>query len=469
VTGEADGALATSAPAREQPLPETRPRGRLAFVLPLVVAAVAGLAVGWAPHPALVVEAAAVSALVLVPRLEWAALTVVATAVFTDYLDLVSPWATEWLYALLAVAWLVRRAQGRLHGHRLRSFVVPALLVLGAVLVAFVVHPHGRPGLSVCASYAELVVVALLLADCLCGPLAPVRAARAYLLACVVASCCGMVTAVVSDPHRVAGPVAGPDTMAFFLVGALPLVATVRSRADQPGWWIWACYVVLLAAGIGTQSRPAFVALVVMVALAVATGLFAARYAGALLALVITAVALVLAVLPVSIGQALTDPQRYADSGIAERMELRRVALDMTVESPVVGLGPASFALFHHEHRPADAEPADRDLDSAYSTPLEVSAELGVLGLLALGALWLLPAVGAVRRWELDWSGLRAGSLLAGAGLLTASLLESQQLTLPLWFVAALLLALGRPDPPWVPLLGAGDDDRSSGQVPPRS
>ena len=62
--------------------------------------------------------------------------------------------------------------------------------------------------LAVCASYAELAVVVLVLADCLCGPLAPHHAARAYVLSCVLASVCGLVTALVSDQHRVSGPVA---------------------------------------------------------------------------------------------------------------------------------------------------------------------------------------------------------------------------------------------------------------------
>jgi len=61
------------------------------------------------------------------------------------------------------------------------------------------------------------------------------------------------------------------------------------------------------------------------------------------------------------------------------------------------------------------------------------------------------------------------GTELAGAGLFTASLLETQQYTLPLWFLTAMVLALGRPEPRWVPVFGELGGDRSSGQVPPRS
>ena len=473
MAGRADGALTTSAAAgsRRRPVVKTNPRGLLAFLLPLPVAAAAGLGVGLAPHPALVVEAAIVSALVLVARLEWAALAVIGTAVFEDYLTLVSPWAEEWLYAVLVVAWLVRRAGGPLHAHGLRAAVVPASLLVGAVLVAFVAHPHGRPGLAVCASYAVLAVVMLVLADCLCGPLAPARAARVYVLSCVAASGCGLVTALVSDRHLVAGPVASSDTLAFFLLAAVPLVGTVRTRPTQPVWWVWASFALLLAAGVGTQSRPGLVALTVMVVVAVLTGQLALRYAGALLAVVMTAVALLVAVLPLPIGQALTDPQRYADTNISQRIDVRVAAFDMTTSSPVVGLGPGAFALFHHEHRRAGTEPdaTEPDLDTAYSTALEASAELGLLGLVALYAAWLVPMAGARLRWTRDRSGLTAATFLAAAGLLTASLIESQQFTLPLWLLAAVLLALGRPAPPWTPVFGAPSDNRTSGQPRPRS
>lgn len=453
------------------PVPVTRPRGVLAFLVPLLVAAGAGLALGLAPRAALAVEAGLLSALVLVVRLEWAALVVIGTAVFEDYLDLISPWATEWLAAVLVLAWLVRRAQGPLHRHRLWGAAILVGLLLAVVLVAYAVHPHGRPGLAVVATYAELAVVMLVLADCLCGPLAPRRAARVYVFSCVLAACCGLVTAVVSDRHQVAGPVASADTLAFFLVAAVPWLGTVRARDSQPVWWVWACFVLLLGAGIGTQSRPAFVALVAMVMVAVVTGLLALRYAGALLAVVLTSVALLVAVLPMPIGQALTDPQRYADTNIAQRNDLRLAAIDMTLASPVVGLGPAAFPLFHHEYRAADAraDRADPDLDTAYSTVLEASAELGLLGLAALYAVWLAPLAKARRHWERDRSGVTAATLLAGAGLFTASLLETQQYTLPLWFLTAMVLALGRPEPRWVPVFGELGGDRSSGQVPPRS
>src|SRR4029078_4896575 len=85
-----------------------------------------GLGAGASPGTTLVVVAAVVSAGVLGGRVEGAALAVVCGSVFAAYLSLVSPWATEWLAAVLLVAWAVRRAQGPLHPRRLASAALPA-------------------------------------------------------------------------------------------------------------------------------------------------------------------------------------------------------------------------------------------------------------------------------------------------------------------------------------------------------
>jgi O-antigen ligase len=183
--------------------------------------------------------------------------------------------------------------------------------------------------------------------------------------------------------------------------------------------------------------------------------------------MVTTGIALLIAVLPLPIGQAITDPQRLSDTNIAQRNDFRLAAVEMTRHSPVVGLGPAAFPLFHQDYHRVDAR--ERDLDTAYSTALEASAELGLIGLAALYAVWVVPAAAARRRWLRDRSQLVAGALLAFDGLLTGSLLESEQRVLPLWFLAALMMALGRPPRVRAPLFATLNRERSSGQPGPRS
>lgn len=428
--------------------PATRSRGLLAFGLPLPVAAAAGLATGLAPSLTLVVAGALVSALVLMSRLEWAALAVIGSAVFADYLAVVSPWATQWLAGVLVAAWLVRwRSHGRLHLLGLRRVLLPGGLFLLVVALAYAAHPHGRPGLTVWATYAGLVVVMLVLADCLCGPLAPRRAARSYVLSCVLAAGCGLVTAVLDERHRVMGPVADPDKLAFFLLAAVPLVGTVRTRGRQPVWWVWASLAVLMSAGVGTRSGAALVALIAMVAVAVAAGLLSLRHAGALLAVVTTAAALVLAIVPLWVGQAINDPQRYAGTDPIGRLDVSLATLGEIAASPLLGLGPGAA------HGAA-----------AHGTLLHAAAELGLLGVVALYSVWLVPARAARRRWLRDRSPLTAATLLAMTGLLTGSLLVPGQFLLPLWLLAAMTLALGLPAPPGRSGSG-GSGRRSSGQV----
>ena len=158
--------------------PVTRPKGRLHFGLPLLLAGGMGVLAGASPHTALILTAAVVSAVVLTVRLEWAALAVICTAVFEDYLDLFSAWSHEWLVLLLVIAWAVRRAQGPLHEHRLLTTTVPAAVFAGVLALATALHPNGYAGAVVVGGYAELLVVLLVLADTLSGPLAPRRAAR---------------------------------------------------------------------------------------------------------------------------------------------------------------------------------------------------------------------------------------------------------------------------------------------------
>jgi putative inorganic carbon (hco3(-)) transporter len=447
----------TSAALVDRPVPPTRPRARALLVLPLLLALVLGVGAALAPVATLVVAVTVSSSLVLLLRLEWAVPAVVVGAVFEGYLERLSVWVVPWLGLVLVLAWLVQRAHGPLQPHPLRLLAGPASLLVVALTASALVHPPGADGLAAALRWGGLAVVGLVLADALgsgrTGWLAPRTVARTYVLACTAAALCGLVTAVLTEQHRVVAPVGPVDSAngtAFFLLAALPLVGTVRPRREQPAWWVWACLAVLVLAGVGTQSRPAAVGLVVMTVLGVATGLLPWRRAGALLAVVVTLVAVLVAVLPVAVGDVLSDPQRYSDAGTTQRNDQRRAAWELARESPGLGHGPR-------------AQPEQ----TAHSTVLESAAEIGVPGTLALYAGWLLPALAAVRGWRRTRARLTGAVLVALGGLVTVSLLESQQLALPLWLLAALAWSLGRPSPRRSPLLPADPEGRTSGQVAP--
>jgi putative inorganic carbon (hco3(-)) transporter len=283
------------------------------------------------------------------------------------------------------------------------------------------------------------------------GPLRPERVARTYVLACTAAAVCGIATAVLTAEHRVAGPVERPGDLAFFLVVALPLVGTVRRPHDQPMWsrgqsaektrgpsWPVHLSVAVLAVGLlGTGSLGGYAGAGVVLVLAAATRLLGTGLTAALLGLAALGMALVVTVLPRPVGDALADPQRYAEATLSQRADLWQSAADMTAASPVLGLGPGAFALWYDGPGLDDSAASS---GSAHSTPLEAAADLGLLGAVALYLAWTWPAVAALRRRRR--STFATALVVAAEGGLAVSLFESEQHRLPLWLLAATLLAV---------------------------
>jgi O-antigen ligase len=303
------------------------------------------------------------------------------------------------------------------------------------LVLSLALHHTGAAGLDVAGRYAAALVAAVVLADCLTGPLSARRTAATYVLATTAAALGALATAVVTADHRVAGPLADPDQLAFALVVALPLVGAVRRRPRHRGWatrergpserdaWpAWVCGVVLVVALLGTQSLGGYLALAVVLLTAAATGLLSTRYTAAALGLVATGIALAFAIVPRPVGDALAEPEAH---GGLEQVDRWPDATRMLADSPWLGQGPGA--------------------SEVSSTPLEVAADLGLPGALALYAAVVAPALprpGRVRRRR---HGLRAAVPVALAGAVTASLLVSVQLLLPLWLLAAFAAAMTVP------------------------
>ena len=297
-------------------VPATRPHGRLAFLLPLPLAAALGVALGLAPRPTLLVVAGVLVSTVLAIHLEWAACAVAGAAVFEDYLDLLSPWATEGLALLLLVAWLIRRARGPVGRGAPVATVVASSIFTVVLVLATAAHPNGRPGLDVVAKYGEFLLVFLLLVDSLAGSVRPLRVVRVYVYACAAASACGILTAVLGR-HRVSGPLANPDDLAFFLVAALPLAWALRTEKR----WRYDVLVGLLAvAALGTQSRAALAALVAMVVLALVVREVSWRTAAALVVLAGTGAALVVALVPHTVSEDRKSTRLNSSHTVLSRM-----------------------------------------------------------------------------------------------------------------------------------------------------
>ncbi len=188
--------------------------------------------------------------------------------------------------------------------------------------------------------------------------------------------------------------------LAEYLVLATPaaitaLVATGR-RGSQLAVPLAALACVCLGLTLQRGAWGAAVAQVVFLAAAVAPrwkseprrASKAALAVGGALAL--TAVALVATGSPV---KSMVERARSIESGLLPRLPLWTAAVDMTVDRPVLGWGLGTFTPAYDLAHPPGSEGASKYRNTAHSLYLDVAAERGVLGLLALGLLGF--AVGA--------------------------------------------------------------------------
>jgi putative inorganic carbon (HCO3(-)) transporter len=417
--------------------PRENARRDVAAVGTVSASLVLGLLAGFAPQLALLALVGGAAAVALLLRVEWAALAVVGSAVFEDYLVLVDPRAIKALAAMLLGAWLLRRCRGALH----RAGPSPVLLCTVAfvvvLLAAAALHPNGLAGLDVLLRYAGFLAVLGVLTDCMRGGLAPARVARVYLLSCTVAAVCGIVTYFLGVDRRVGGPTEDPNDFAFFLLAALPLAFALRGSARRPWLYDLAAGVVLLAL-LGTLSRGALVGLVVMLVAALLMGLVRLRVALGFAVLMAAGVLVVLGVFPQLVDTSLSQKDHVAAQNVSERLHLWQAASRMTVENPVLGLGPGSFSLDHLEY--VDSLPIDinHDLDVAHNTYLEISSETGFLGLAAFLAILVAAYAGARSCWRSSGQVLGAAVCVAMLGTAAAAAFVTEQYFLPLWLLAAL-------------------------------
>ncbi|HET9420022.1 MAG TPA: O-antigen ligase family protein, partial [Nocardioides sp.] len=400
---------------RTSPPPVGVPRSWALLVVPAVVAGVIGVVTGLEAWTMLVVALGAGLGAVLLVRLEWAVLVVVAASVFEDYLVLVTPWASKGLAVVLMASWLIRRSWGRLHDGPRSAVVLAALGFFVVLLLATVVHNNGRPGADIVIRYVGFLAVLAVLVDTMRGGLAPERVARVYVWACAAASVCGLVAFANGVDRRVVGPIADANDLAFFLVAAVPLALVLRARSSR-SWLYDFALVLTLAAILGTLSRGALVGLGAMLVVAVVVRIITLRTAALILVPVVTAGAILVGAFSDLIEVSLERKAAVADQNVSERLDLWNAAGAMARDSPLIGQGPGSYSLYHQDY--VEELPVDvtHRLDVAHNTYLEVLAELGMLGLLALLVLLLIALWSAWARWRRTGDRLAAGVFVALIG-----------------------------------------------------
>lgn len=433
-------------PLSRMPTPMTRPSAWRAFALPVLVAAVLGLAVGVNTVWTAVLVCVLGGAAAMLIRLELAVMVVVAASVFEDYLALATPLASKALAVVLVGSWLVRRGWGRLHGGPRSPVILAALGFTVALLLATLAHNNGSAGVDVLLRYAGFLAVLAVLTDTMRGGLAPETVARVYVASCTVAAVCGMLTFAFAADRRVGGPIADPNDFAFFLVAAVPLVLALRTRAQRTWVYDVALGVILLAT-LGTLSRGALVGLAAMLVLAILTRAISLRAALGVLVAVSAIVGATITTFPEAVQTSLYQKADVAEQNVSERLDLWRAATAMTTDNPVLGRGPGGFGLYQQDYRDRLPDDVTHRLDVAHNTYLEISAELGIVGLAAFLLLLALALLSAWSRWRRDGERLAAAVCVALGGACVTAAFLTEQYFLPLWLLIAMAAALAHPPP----------------------
>lgn len=438
--------LSGLAPEVASSLPDTRRQQRSKQVLAALGLAAAGVTAGaaavLAPQAVLAALLALAVVAAAVARVEWAAVAYVAVEPWGDLLRELHPAAIKVAGALLFLSWLVRLTRDpRPAGLRHPAVIAVAALVT-VVLASFAVHGADlATGLDHATTYASYALVVVVLVDTVRtgrpGGAVARRLVMAFALSCTAAGVVALIGFLL-EGGRAAGPLEDPNDLAFFLVAALPLllVGGRRTAALRA-----ACAIVLVVALLATFSRGALVGLAVALLVAVVLG--AVRLSSAIGVGVAAAVAVgaLWAANADVVDRSLEEKSNIASDNVSSRTTTATMAARMTAASPLLGQGPGGFAEAREQFVPADLAEVDESV--AHQMYLDVSAELGLLGLGAFLAAIGYAVRGALRaRRSPGHRQLAHAVLVAFGATLVAACFLSEQFYLPVWLLVALGAAL---------------------------
>lgn len=428
--------------------------GRFAAPGLLLAAVPLAILIGYASAANPVLTLAAVGAAIV------AALVVLETRFVLLILVAVLPWegalnfpsetvsAVKILGALLFAGYAFRLAQReeRIHTSVTTYAVAVFVLLVGLSLIA---SPDPAAGVGKFLRYLLFAAFFFLVVQLVDGREWLLRLLRTLALSLGMAALWALVPFLAGELERAGGPITDPNDFGYLMTAGLPLVAylAVVDRRWRPVWAL--SFVLVLAASAATLSRGVAVALLVLVIWAVATrrlnigGLLAST---ATLLLVLGTAVLFFAPL---IDERLEQKGRVAGANVASREALWEGAIRMTMDRPVLGVGPERYGV--ESTRYVREDPVALRSPVTHNTYLEVLAENGILALGAflvfLGGSWL--GLSRVHRDSLR-SGRRESARLATA--MQASLLVaivgafflSEQLATPFWLLGALAVVIPR-------------------------
>lgn len=222
------------------------------------------------------------------------------------------------------------------------------------------------------------------------------------------------------------------DLAALFVLISVLALWRLRGSGGRHRWG-WAILYLISAAGVAmTQTMTALAALVISTLVFwFLAGLSRRRFLG-----IVTAVGVLLAVAVVAVGPLKTRVQRkitQVQKGevnrlLTGRLDAWRAAWDMGVDHPVLGVGHGAFKAEYIRYRQRHLDQGIQlynehlfvTFDHAHNELLNLWAECGLLGLLAMGwaMFCLLKAVTSIAE---PWDRAMAWSMLAAVAVLSAA------------------------------------------------
>ncbi len=341
--------------------------------------------------------------------------------------------------ALLLVFWLFRLRHATVRASLTFPLAAPFLAFVAASLLAALLS--GDVGDSLVRSKALLLILVFF---ALVNTLGSAEEAdwfvTRFLLLMAAVSLLGVAQVWLCPEHPWSGPILARWSRKCFrahgfysiymtLAGVLTLVllATLPrlfARSPERRWWVPPAWV---ACGLGllfTYTRGAWLGFVGGTA---ALG-FLLRRLGILLPI---GGVLLLALILLTTG-ALQDRLRTlvnpADATLQERLYMWESGLRMVRDHPLTGVGVGQVKAVYPRY--ALSEAGKKAASHLHSTPLQILAERGILGLSAWLWIWVAFFVRAGRLWrrlgpdQARERGLVAGSLAAIVGFLVAGLSE---------------------------------------------
>jgi len=260
--------------------------------------------------------------------------------------------------------------------------------------------------------------------------------------------------------YRLAGPVGDPNYFALILLVVVPVgLATLRTPLHRLAQLVViAALLLIVGAVLLTYSRGGALVL----ALGCVLSLTRFRFRGPLLAALVVVLPVSIMLVPTPVWDrldTLVNPLQgsgpvgqFVDDSVALRLGAQRVALEMFLDHPFVGVGAGNYPVLYQDYSKNLGVPAVATEFFPHNLYLQVAAESGVVGLLTFLPIIIGPLVtleltrrsAGVGEWRELAFGLEVGLLC----YLLASVLLHASYPRYLWMLLALAVAARQVVPP---------------------